>query len=341
MLDGGRSSLQLHLEAEGGLRGVGEATPLPRWSRESVEEARGALERVDWSGTGIGLEGDLLSQVAALCTPVGPAVPSARFALEVALLDLIGRALGRPIHRLLAPGGPALPVAVSALLDAGPDGDVLEKARAAVARGARTLKWKVGRAGAFEAELATLRGLRAGLESEVALRLDANGGFSDTDVEERLRVLASLAPQIVEEPSPGWLESTFIPPVPLAADESLLRPGGVALVEEAVRGGRCAAVVLKPMLLGGLLRCLALAERVRSLGATVVVTHSFDGPVAMAAAAGLALALGSPQEAAGLWPHAGLAGFGVDPHRASAALPFLDGGWLIPGDRSGLGLEAP
>ncbi|HEX6239392.1 MAG TPA: O-succinylbenzoate synthase, partial [Polyangiales bacterium] len=46
-----------------------------------------------------------------------------------------------------------------------------------------------------------------------------------------------------------------------------------------------------------------------------VVTHLFDGPIALAAASVLALALQSPRLAAGLAPHAGLAAWPAAPHR--------------------------
>jgi L-alanine-DL-glutamate epimerase-like enolase superfamily enzyme len=61
-------------------------------------------------------------------------------------------------------------------------------------------------------------------------------------------------------------------------------------------------VVLKPMLLGGVLRALDLARRALQRGLRVVVTTSLDGAIARAGAAHLAaavLALG-PQPAAGL-----------------------------------------
>ena len=59
------------------------------------------------------------------------------------------------------------------------------------------------------------------------------------------------------------------------------------------------------MVLGGLSHCLELGRRARALNLGVVVSHSFDGPVALAAAAALALALPAGI-AQGLAPHAGL-----------------------------------
>ena len=60
---------------------------------------------------------------------------------------------------------------------------------------------------------------------------------------------------------------------------------------------------LKPAILGSLLVARDLALQARARGKDAVVTHLFDGPVALAAAAELALSLPAPALAAGLDPH--------------------------------------
>lgn len=344
VLEAPRRTLRLTVEAEGGLRGVGEATPLPRFSPESVTAARKAIEAVDLGAVELDPRNPVAG-VAQVVAHVSAAAPSARFAVETALLDAAARAAGVPLHRLLVRDAVIVDrVPLSALLDGDPDGDLAGDARRAIERGARTVKWKVGRAGRFDEELAALAGIRLAIGPDVALRLDGNGGLADEELEQRLSALAALQPEIVEEPSAAWLEASARPACPLAADESLLRAAGEERVLDAVRRGRCAAVVLKPMLLGGILACRALARAARALGADLIITHTFDGPVAMAAAAALAVTLGGGQRAAGLWPHAGLAAFGVDPDGTEGgrrALPFLDGGYVIPVQRPGLGLSWP
>ena len=92
--------------------------------------------------------------------------------------------------------------------------------------------------------------------------------------------------------------------VPVALDESL--QGGDSLVTSLLEAGVCQALVLKPMALGGILRCLHLARLAARHGVGVVVTHLFDGPVALAAATELALALPGRVLACGLDLHPGL-----------------------------------
>jgi L-alanine-DL-glutamate epimerase-like enolase superfamily enzyme len=213
---------------------------------------------------------------------------------------------GKPIHGLLAvtDQGPvaAVPgarVALAALLS----GDVLAAARGRVDRGYRHLKLKVGRSPAED--LALLGSLRAEFGPRIGLRADANGSLRAEAVTAWLRSASELDLEFMEEPVPlGELEALGPSPVPLAIDESL-PPGDEAALVAALEAGRYRYAVLKPSYHGGIIRCQRLARLARERGAEPVVSHLFDGPVALAAAAELALAL-APCPAAGLAPHAGL-----------------------------------
>ncbi|MCK6552273.1 mandelate racemase/muconate lactonizing enzyme family protein, partial [Myxococcota bacterium] len=183
-----RAGLRLAVFDERGRVGLGEASPLPGYSPETIDDAEAALA-IDVAtlnaalavlrGDG-GLEEERDAVVreggrvigAAAARLVGP-VPSARFALETALLDLVGQRAGVPIHAMLGAPPPAA-VPVSALVvSRSPDG-AADEARRAVARGMRTLKLKLG-LGSLDDERALLRAVRAAVPADVALRLDANG----------------------------------------------------------------------------------------------------------------------------------------------------------------------
>jgi L-alanine-DL-glutamate epimerase-like enolase superfamily enzyme len=115
-------------------------------------------------------------------------------------------------------------------------------------------------------------------------------------------------------------------PVPLAADESLALPGAWPALATL-----CRVVVLKPTLLGGLAACLQLARDAAARGLAATVTHTFDGPIAVAAAAELAVALDSPL-ACGLDRHAALA---VWP---AVSIPQIGACRVASAARPGLGL---
>jgi o-succinylbenzoate synthase len=354
-----RSGLLLTLgDAEGG-RGQGEASPLPGYSSDTLSGARHELSAIEWARLpSVDLDRAPLPQVERVVGAAGLRSPSARLAVETALLDLAGGRLGLPLYRLLEQDAGvvedadarAAAVPLAALLA----GDVLRHAARLVEEGYSCLKLKVG--GDPAADLALLDSLRVEVGAAVALRADANRSLPAAGAEAWLREAAGFELEFVEEPVAfERLLGLTATHVPIALDESLHLPadqvrapfGGAATeaaeefaadrISEAADAGRCSFVVLKPMALGGLGRCMRLAATARAQGAEVVVSHLFDGPVGLAAAAELALALrptpvAGPTPAAGLAPHPGL---GVWP---AAVSPAFQGARLALHDRPGLGL---
>jgi L-alanine-DL-glutamate epimerase-like enolase superfamily enzyme len=172
--------------------------------------------------------------------------------------------------------------------------------------------------------------VRARLPLPFEIRLDPNAAWTLDEARRRLAALGPVAPSFVEQPvAAGDLHRLGEHAVPWAADESLADP---ELAERLLSARGCAAFVLKPPVLGGLLRARALALRAAERGIGVVVTHFFDGPHAMAAACELALSLPARPLACGLAPHDALGGVTV-PQLASPGLVRPSGG-------VGLGLGA-
>jgi len=293
------------------LTGRGEASPLPGFSAESLADCEHAFDQL------VGAE-----------PPRGTPFPAAlRFALETARLDLVAQRLGLAAARALAPRLPRERAPLSALV---PLGD-LAAAQRAIDAGHRTLKLKIGRPGAFAAELESLQRLRRAVGPEIALRLDANGALDDPATQ--LAAHAAVSPELVEEPVPAERLRALgeRPLVRIALDESLARLT-IADVAGLLHDGWADVLVLKPMLLGGIQACLDLAGLARERGARVLVTHLFDGPIALAAACALALALPGDLLPCGLAPHPGLAAW------PAADVVAIDGAEIVVPDRAGLGV---
>lgn len=294
---GARASLILELYDEEGRIGRGEASPLPGYSPDDLALATRALTDVHARIGSSALEAELAK------------LPSARFALETAMLDLESQARGVSIASIL--GKTPLPhVPRSGLVDRS---DAVSSAKALVARGIGTLKMKVGGC-PFADDLARVSALRSALGASFKLRLDANGAWSATEARAHLELLAPFDLELVEEPTAGdGLLRLGTCAVPWAADESLQDAARAAalLLDPA-----CAAVVLKPQLLG-LYGARALALAAIQRGKRVIVTHCFDGPIAIAAACELALSLPAMPLACGLDLHPALAAW------PSVAIPHL------------------
>jgi o-succinylbenzoate synthase len=301
-----RPSLWIEVKDAEGATGWGEASPLPPFSRDDVEACARALEalfprlaRVD-EALAIG------PAIHAAFAPIRAdleATPTARFALETALLDLLARRRGLSVAALLGGGSSAIEAPVNALLIADPPGDLVARAAALADLGYPAIKIKLRARddAGFDRELAALHAVRARLPAPFELRLDPNGAWSIDEARRRLNALAPIAPRYVEQPvAAADLLDLGRCAVPWAADESL---ANAADHPRLLRDPGCAAFVLKPAILGSLVVARELALLARAHGKQAVVTHLFDGPIALAAAAELALSLPAPALAAGLDPH--------------------------------------
>lgn len=316
-----RAGLVLALRDPSGRIGLGEASPLPGMSPDTLADCAQVLKDVP------ALLGHAAQDDAGW--PILPslrALPAARFAFETAFADLWAQTqrdeLGSSLTLAQILGGLAnpAPIELNALVAS------IGEAQAAVQAGFRTLKWKIGGPD-FTADRALLQTLRASLPTDVALRVDANGAYCVTAANEYLAALADLRLEYVEQPvaAGAWdTQALQSAGVPLAADESLLLPN-----ERARLWATKQAVVwvIKPAL-HGLRGARDLALQAQAQGIDVVITHLFDGPVALAAARELAHSLQSPPRACGLAGHAALAAWPALP--ADAVAPpvpraFADG----------------
>jgi o-succinylbenzoate synthase len=326
-----RSSLLVALTETSGAWGVGEAAPLPGYSADTLADVERALSalRADVIERALDTE-DARAALTAVAALVPFALPSARFALESAALDLLSRRRGCSAPALLG-AAPDAERPLSALLGTANSASLLPEAEVTFDSGYRCFKLKVGAPGALASELAGAAQLRERFGSALQLRLDANGALSAEEVALAGPALSELALELFEEPG------TELPlDVPLALDESLqgLEPERAEVTWKS-RAAR--AVVLKPTALGGLAHCWSIAERARRSGVAAVLSHCFEGPIAWRAAAALALAL--PSGAAhGLGPHPALAGWPRD------HLPVVRGSlhaWSEPGLGYPLELASP
>jgi L-alanine-DL-glutamate epimerase-like enolase superfamily enzyme len=251
------------------------------------------------------------------------------FALETALLDLIAKARRLPAWAVLRGSSDAAPIPLSALAEGASAEDLSAAAERALERGIRVVKVKVGGPDGATRDPERLGAIRKRLGDAISLRLDANQSLPPAELASRLDGFAAFAPELLEEPArPGHLSELRTSPVPLALDESLMLDGWADRIAAAAALGTHAALVLKPMALGGFDRCLAMAEAAAAVGFGVIVTHVFDGPVGTAAAACLALAV------RGRVLPCGLDAYG----RLDRPVAAVDTSAVVPFDVEGLGV---
>lgn len=307
-----RSGLLVEARLDG-LRGFGEASPLPGVSPDDLGSCETALLAL-----GDELEVVLTPEALGHDARLSRLPPAARMGLESALLDLAARRAGVALAVLLAgdAGGTlANRLDTQVLVPSGSAGD--GAIARALASGARALKLKIGAPGEVARDRLRIAEARA-LGPGLVLRVDVN----ESGLGPELRAsLESARIDLCEDP---WTpaeqrhrERARLP-FPVALDAAVARDADAALAEAG--RGQVAALVLKPTVLGGLLRARAIARRARRLGLQAIVSHTLESPVGMAACAHLALALGGG-ETHGLGRYGGLERFRVGTSSTCIAIP--------------------
>lgn len=286
-----RHGFLLRLTSGDGVSGIGEASPAYWLGETDIDTIAGDLSRVVALVAG-GTDATRLRAAA-----VGAA---AACAVDTALLDLEARTRGTAVTTLLG-GDAAAAVPVCALLAGDSVASLGDEAAAAVARGFRTLKLKVG-AGATADDVARVDAARRAAGARIALRLDANGAWTPAQARGALAALEPFDIELVEEPlrAPAPHELAALAArtsIPLALDESITDAAALGL---AAAAGGVSALVVKPARVGGPRRALTLARAAARLGLRVVVTDSIESAVGTRAALHVAAALAAPRLAVGL-----------------------------------------
>ncbi|MBV9536794.1 MAG: hypothetical protein JO321_15430 [Solirubrobacterales bacterium] len=282
-----RELLLVSLEDSEGNVGFGEAAPLPAYDGAGVEDVREALER--YRGVlAPAVDGARADLLAACAAESGLAESLA--AIDLALWDLEGRRRRQPLWKLL--GAPAAPeVVVNATVSAEEPTEAAAQVGSARAAGFACAKVKV----AVGDDAARLAAVRATGGDEMAIRVDANGGWSVEQAVEALGTLQRFGLELCEEPVHGVEAVARVAPcsaVSIAVDETAGAPG---VFERRV----CDAVCLKVARCGGVSGVLAAAAAARSVGYRVYLASTLDGPLGIAAALHAA-ALVAPELPCGL-----------------------------------------
>ena len=272
-----------------GTRGMGEAAPFPAVNGETREDALIAIERARPV-----LLGADARRWRALAGTLGEAVggaPSARCALETALLDALARHGRISLWSMF--GGAETELETDITIVTGTVSRAAEAARAAVTDGFRRLKVKVG-GGDLAHDVARLVAI-LGAAPSAELILDANAALSSEEAIALTRALGTGARRIVlfEQPTVAddldglravWAETR----IPVAADESAQRAADVV----SIAAHRAAQVVNVKIMKSGVVEALDMAAVARAHGLGLMVGGMVESPLAMTVSACLAAGLG-------------------------------------------------
>jgi muconate cycloisomerase len=278
----------VRIEADGGLVGWGEAASAPTMTGDTQASLVAAVRHL----TPLVVGADAWDR-PALMRRLGQALygnTGAHSAIELALVDLAGRAAGLPAIEFFG-GAVRRAVAPMWLLGNSTPAEDAAEARQRLAQGFRFFKVKVG-AKTLEGDIASTLAVRNALGNELPICADANCGFSLAAARRYLEGARDAALLFLEQPlGPHDLAALAAlargAPVALGADEGIHSLGDVEAHAQAGAGG----VSLKLIKLGGISAAVEAARHAERLGLAVNVAAKIaESGIASSAAVHLACA---------------------------------------------------
>ncbi|WP_033289051.1 mandelate racemase/muconate lactonizing enzyme family protein [Amycolatopsis jejuensis] len=256
---------------------------------------------------------------------------TARSAVDLAIWDVLGKALGKSCHQLLGAFTESVPV-VHIIFAEVPEAMGEEALRMRDRHGIGIFKIKTGKDPVVDTK--AMRTVRSALGDGAEIYVDANKGWTPDEAIRLLPVMQETGITMIEEPTPAfhplarrWVAGTS--PIPVLADESVTRLGEVA---REVLDGHAQLVSIK-VARTGFTESARIAGLCEGLGTGVVVGSQMDG--ALGALSALAFAAAYP----GTSKRGAELGYHLELADDIAAAPAIEHGRMTVPGVPGIGIE--
>ncbi|MCZ6474419.1 MAG: hypothetical protein O6934_13375 [SAR324 cluster bacterium] len=267
-----QDGVAVRIRTGSGLEGAGNVDPNKGYGSFSAQECHEIL-RDRLAPALIGRPADSIRALTGTMDKLAPEACEAQAAIEMALLDLNGKALGVPAHRLLG-GAVRDTVYLNGWIGMLPPEEAAQAARDFSIQGFRSVKIKVG--DGVEADRDRVAAVREAAP-QIAIRIDANESLqADTSIE-LAKAISRHDITLFEQPVPrddldGMKRVRKAIDFPVMADESIYDPASMM----AVIKKECADIIkVKVMKQGGLLRTLQAIETAAAAGIRCTIGHGF------------------------------------------------------------------
>lgn len=257
-----------------GLEGIGDVAPLSGYSSADRDGTAEAIQTTLGPAL-LGADPRRAREATRRMEEAAPGFFEAKAALDIALADIHGKALGVPLHELL--GGA---VQEEILFNAWVGVRSPEKA-AAEALAFRDKGWtscKVKASGDVASDAARVLAVREAVGSAFQIRIDANESYGNVqDAIDLAREVREADPVLFEQPVPrenleGMAEVRRAIGFPVMADEGLY--GHDSLID-IIRAEAADIVKVKVMKQGGLISTREMVSTAEAAGMRLVIGHGF------------------------------------------------------------------
>ena len=280
--------LIVKIQTDEGIVGLGEVSCTPLWSGEDQTTAAHLIKSY-LAPAMIGKDPSQIERLSALMQKTVANNPFTKAGLEMALWDILGKAAGLPVYKLL--GGAVREFVPTKFSISGQEpARAAELASWAVAQGFRAMKVKVGIEP--DGDVARVRAVREAVGPAVRLGVDANGGWAPRVAIQTIRRLYEFNIRFAEQPVPAldlsWLADVRRNvTVPVMADESVYTPQDAMAVVRAAAADVISIYVGKS---GGIGPARKIASIAEAAGLTCTVGSNLEMGIASAAMIHLAMA---------------------------------------------------
>ncbi len=332
-----------------GVEGLGEATVMREWGGDhgryygESPELTVTVIRDILGPVVVGQDPFDIERLNAALDIAIKGYPYAKTAIDMALHDIKGKALGVPVYQLL--GGLSrerVPVAHSlGIMDID---RACAEATEAIGEGIRTIKLKVGRDPRYDVDV--VREIRSTVGPDVDVVVDANQGWPTPKAAIAvIRRMEEYGVRYVEQPVEGLAQMARVAhavDTPIMADESAWTAADVLEIVERGAADMISMYTTKP---GGLLKAKKLAAVAEAAGLPLNVNGSHETGVGNAANLHLVASTAAVTEA-GVFPvttvrgqePTQMAGRMYEDDIVTESFRYEDGALLVS-DRPGLGVE--
>lgn len=277
----------VRIESDSGVTGLGEASVTAIWSGETQVGTIALIEQ-ELRPRLLGADPFDLAWIERRMARDVFANSFARSAIECALLDIQGKALGVPVHHLLGGANPERhDVRLKFVVGAVPPELAAERALRMVKAGWTAIKVKVGRGPHPTEDVERLRAVRAAIGPDIWLSIDANGAFSVEDAVWLARNLESLDVRLFEQPTRRGRHDQMSmvrqrSPIPIMADESVFSFDDAV---DLLRRDAADVISVYPGKHGGVRATQEIARLAESFGVGCTIGSNLEREVATAAMA--------------------------------------------------------
>ena len=269
-----------------GIYGLGEAAPAPLVTGETLDGVVAAIEHM--KSVLVGMDP---TDIAAIHSAMDKRLlfnPAAKAAIDVACYDIIGKQMGRPVHKILGASTGILQTDITIGIDT--IDEMVKECLERVNEGFHILKIKCGIDS--KKDIAVLRQIRAAVGDKIDLRIDINQGYDKETALYVLKEIEKLGISEAEQPLPFWdvhgmAEIKKLSPIPIMADESVhtLEQARIVCEHDAAD-----ILNIKFMKCGGIYKALQISDIAAEYGKTCLVGCMSESKLAIAAAAAVVVA---------------------------------------------------